>query len=142
MSEQEIKVIYESWVEKGNAWVDIANLLEKRGDNSVKNTFNASLRKFARKVSRMLKFKQLKGCISTDIIINVQFSDLKVLLLRGVTNYDLLSTLHKIDESAEIGRLWSVVSDSSLTLLDMCPKHLDDLTPTQKITFVLIDFIN
>lgn len=90
----------------------------------------------------MLKFKQLNSCLPAGFSANVQFQDLKVLLLRGVINYDLLLTLHSIDETAEVGRLWSHSTEKGLCLETLCPSHLSDLTTSQKVAFYIIDFIN
>lgn len=58
-SEDEEATVFRAWQDMGPAWVKIAELVPGRGDNAIKNCFNAGVRRFCRRLSKILKFSNL-----------------------------------------------------------------------------------
>lgn len=54
-TEDEIRIIYNAWKAEGGKWVRIAKLLKNRSDSSIKNYFNSSLWRAARKINSVIK---------------------------------------------------------------------------------------
>jgi len=52
VTKEEEKIIFEKHSEFGNKWAEISKYLKGRTDNSVKNHFYSTIRKFTRKVNK------------------------------------------------------------------------------------------
>lgn len=87
MSQNEVEIIFAKWKQYGNSWVKIAEALPGRGDNAIKNIFNSSLRKYQRRLRRIISQSCYANLFSqSDIVI----SSVKTILIQELTTHQEL----------------------------------------------------
>jgi len=134
MTQDEIEIIFDKWKQYGNSWVKIAAALPTRGDNSVKNIFNSSLRKYMRRMRKLVVCSALrdmiepssitiatvKSIIMKDLITRREleaFSEplIKDDLIKGMNLQMKTTKLEKLSREEALCRLVSAVNQYSLT---------------------------
>jgi hypothetical protein len=94
-TEEEEATVFSAWQDMGPQWVKISELVPGRGDNAIKNCFNAAVRRFCRRISKVLKFSNLLSAFGLEPRETLDSKFIKSLIAQDCRIYPALVTIQK-----------------------------------------------